>query len=90
MRPGKLFAVLTGYLFVMVSLIHSQAPQNVDWPAVAGNAAGTRYSALKQINASNVTQLQVAWTYDVGDAPGTGSRLWALGFSPRPRLLEQE
>ena len=31
----------------------------------------TRYSALKQINASNVNQLKVAWTYDVSDAPGT-------------------
>ncbi|MCM3881239.1 MAG: PQQ-binding-like beta-propeller repeat protein, partial [Vicinamibacterales bacterium] len=55
----------------MVSLIHSQAAQNVDWPVVAGNAAGTRYSPLKQINTSNVNQLQVAWTYDVSDTPGT-------------------
>ena len=30
-----------------------------------------RYSPLKQINASNVNQLQVAWTYDVSDAAGT-------------------
>ena len=30
-----------------------------------------RYSPLKQINASNVNQLQVAWTYDVSDGPGT-------------------
>jgi quinoprotein glucose dehydrogenase len=71
MRPWKLVAVLAGYLLLMVSLIHSQSAANVDWPVAAGNPAGTRYSALKQINASNVNQLTVAWTYDVSDAPAT-------------------
>ena len=71
MKSLKLCAVLAGYLFMMVSLTHSQAAPNVDWPVAAGNPGGTRYSALKQINASNVRQLQVAWTYDVSDAPGT-------------------
>ena len=71
MKQWKLAAVPVGCFFVTVSLIHSQSAPNVDWPVVAGNPAGTRYSALKQINASNVNQLQVAWTYDVSDAPGT-------------------
>ena len=30
-------------------------------------AAANRYSALNQINTSNVNQLQVAWTYRTGD-----------------------
>jgi quinoprotein glucose dehydrogenase len=38
-----------------------------DWPVYAGNSAGTRYSALKQINRQNASKLQVAWTYDTGD-----------------------
>jgi quinoprotein glucose dehydrogenase len=71
MKPWKLLAVLAGCLFMMVSLIHSQSAPDVDWPVAAGDPGGTRYSALKQINASNVKQLQVAWTYDVSDAPGT-------------------
>ena len=71
MKQWKLVAVPVGCLFVMVSLIHSQSAPNVDWPVVAGSPAGTRYSALKQINASNVNQLKVAWTYDVSDVPGT-------------------
>ena len=38
-----------------------------DWPTYGGNAAGTRYSPLTQINPRNVAQLKVAWTYDTGD-----------------------
>ena len=44
---------------------------NVEWPVVAGGPGGMRYSPLKQINASNVNQLEVAWTYDVSDGAGT-------------------
>jgi quinoprotein glucose dehydrogenase len=40
----------------------------VDWPVVAGDAHGTRHSALTQINRQNVRQLTVAWTYHTGDA----------------------
>ncbi|HWZ30469.1 MAG TPA: PQQ-binding-like beta-propeller repeat protein [Bryobacteraceae bacterium] len=40
---------------------------DVEWP-VNGGPGNIRYSALKQINASNVTRLQVAWTYDAHDA----------------------
>lgn len=43
------------------------APANVDWSSYLGDKARSHYSALKQINRSNVKQLQVAWTYDTGD-----------------------
>ena len=71
MKQWKPVAVPAGCLFVMASLIHSQPAPNVDWPVVNGGAGGAHYSALKQINAGNVNQLRVAWTYDVSDAPGT-------------------
>jgi len=37
-----------------------------DWPYVGGDAEGTRYSTLRQIDRSNVTSLQVAWTFHTG------------------------
>jgi len=37
------------------------------WERSHGDNAGTRYSALKQINRQSVTNLQVAWTYHSGD-----------------------
>ena len=43
------------------------APADVDWP-VNGGEGGRRYSSLTQITPDNVGQLQVAWTYDSGDA----------------------
>ncbi|HTP88411.1 MAG TPA: PQQ-binding-like beta-propeller repeat protein [Bryobacteraceae bacterium] len=58
-----------------------------DWPAYGGGPAQIRYSGLKQIDRGNVGRLQVAWSYDTGDAfPGsefqcnplvTGSVLYA-------------
>jgi quinoprotein glucose dehydrogenase len=38
-----------------------------EWPVYGGDPGNSRYSRLKQINRSNVTQLKVAWTYHVGD-----------------------
>lgn len=40
-----------------------------DWPAYGGDPEGTRYSALTQINRSNVSQLKVAWQYNPGEVP---------------------
>ena len=37
-----------------------------NWATQAGDYANHRYSDLKQINASNVGQLQVAWTMSTG------------------------
>jgi glucose dehydrogenase len=39
-----------------------------DWRVVGGSSLNLHYSALDEINKSNVSQLHVAWTYDSGDA----------------------
>jgi quinoprotein glucose dehydrogenase len=41
--------------------------QTVEWPAYGGGADEDHYSALTQINRDNVSQLQVAWTFDTGE-----------------------
>lgn len=38
------------------------------WAAVNGNETGNKYSSLAQIDTTNVQRLQVAWTYNTGDA----------------------
>jgi quinoprotein glucose dehydrogenase len=43
------------------------------WPAYGGGPEQIRYSSLKQIDRSNVTQLEVAWTYDSGETGGLQS-----------------
>ena len=72
MKHWKVGALAAGYLAFTMSLIYSQeAPRKVDWPVYGGDAGHTLYSSLKQINASNVNQLQVAWSYDAGDGSGS-------------------
>ena len=38
-----------------------------DWPYYGGDAGGSRYSPLTQINRSNVARLTLAWEYHTGD-----------------------
>ena len=45
-------------------------PSSQDWPGYGANPEGNHFSPLTQINRSNVTQLQVAWTFDTGEEGG--------------------
>ena len=69
-----------------------QAAPGEDWAAYGGNPEGTRYSALKQIDRSNVSRLQVAWTYDAAASDGRPvaavcrrSPSWSTGGSTATR-----
>jgi quinoprotein glucose dehydrogenase len=51
--------------------VQQQATQSsTEWPSYGGGPDGIRYSGLSQINRSNVSQLQIAWTFDPGEGPG--------------------
>ena len=45
----------------------SAAAARVDWPYYRGNLASQHYSPLDQINASNVSKLQVAWRFNTAN-----------------------
>ena len=45
----------------------NDSPDHVTWNDYLGAPDSAQYSALKQINKANVTQLQVAWTYATDD-----------------------
>jgi quinoprotein glucose dehydrogenase len=42
---------------------------------MAARKKSIRYSSLKQVNTTNVKQLQVAWTYHTADAEVKGSQM---------------
>src|ERR1700691_343336 len=42
-------------------------PGTGDWPVYGRDPAGTRHSPLAQINTTNVSNLQRAWTYHTGE-----------------------
>jgi glucose dehydrogenase len=48
----------------------SDAPgqDRTPWPEYGGGPDSSQYSPLKQINRSNVSKLQVAWSYPTGDS----------------------
>jgi quinoprotein glucose dehydrogenase len=58
-------------LFYSVQL-KAQTGQNTGWEVYGGSKKSIRYSSLKQVNTTNVKQLQIAWTYHTEDADPKG------------------
>ena len=60
-----------GLLFHASAQDHSSKADTADahkaWRNYGGSPDGTQYSGLRQIDRSNVKELQVAWTYRTGD-----------------------
>jgi quinoprotein glucose dehydrogenase len=60
-------------LFAALALLGppaAQTDQSRQWSAYGGGPEQMRHSSLQQINRGNVSQLQVAWTYDNGETGG--------------------
>src|SRR5258708_36496816 len=79
MRVGKAMpAVLFGAILLFslsrvstqTAATRQQSENPTEWSSYGGVPDGIRYSSLTQINRSNVSQLQVAWTFDCGEGPG--------------------
>ena len=67
----KLRLVIIAVITLAASLIgdSSQTQQQYsEWRMFGGGQENIHYSTLSQINRDNVDQLEVAWTYDTGDA----------------------
>jgi quinoprotein glucose dehydrogenase len=77
-------AALTCFACIGLAFIHAQwtpfsgplPPPNPtlaaaadDWPHYGNTLRGTRFSALQQITAANVSSLRVAWIYRSGETP---------------------
>src|SRR5215216_5578410 len=60
MRPAFL-------AFLAVGIAYAQQ-SHTTWKDHLGGPDSSHYSALKQINTKNVSQLQVAWSYETGDS----------------------
>src|SRR5690242_21507402 len=70
---ARLSVILT--LVLVVGVYRTRArpgpaspPSYRDWKVYGGGVDNIHYSALDQINRANVQRLEVAWTYDSGDA----------------------
>ncbi len=62
-----------------------------EWPTWGGPPGGAKYSALKQIDRSNVKDLEVAWSFRTGDYEGKMAPFGnSFGLQVVPILLEQK
>src|SRR6267378_832191 len=64
----------------------ASGPERQDWSAYGGAPENNHYSALAQINKSNVKRLAVAWKFDSGirgTQPDRGLAYWADGKDKR-------
>jgi quinoprotein glucose dehydrogenase len=67
---------------------YSQSKGETDWAAYGNDPGGMRYSALRQIDASNVAKLRVAWTFHTRDV-SDGSNGWKRsGLETTPILVD--
>ncbi len=66
------FRTALGLAGALAAVVGAKAQSAADkwWPGYGNGADNSRYFALTQIDKSNVTQLQVAWTYPYADAGG--------------------
>src|SRR5882672_5781114 len=77
MRDRKSFRLHLGLLCAAALGILSppsaqSQSKNTEWPSYAADLAGTRYRSLDQINATNFSDLEIAWrikTDNFGDRP---------------------
>src|SRR5690242_3101110 len=59
-----------------------------DWPVYGGDPGNSRFSPLKQINRSNVTQLKVAWIYHSGDMSDGSKYPVRSAFEATPLVVD--
>ena len=69
--------------------------RNRDWPVYGGGLDGTHYSPLRQINRSNVKQLQRVWSFDTGETGGLQTSPIVVhgvlyGISPSQKIFALE
>jgi len=75
----KMSAALSFVTFVALALLSRQASftaaaqvpaRMTDWPVYGGESSNDHYSSLTQIDRTNVSKLQIAWTFDTRETGG--------------------
>ena len=62
------------FLTLLAAACHPDKNANTNWSHYLGAPGSTQYSPLKQINKKNISQIQVAWTYNSGGADTVNNR----------------
>lgn len=62
-----IWTLLFPFLFFTACQPNSTAISDLSWPMYSADASGSKYSPLAAINTANVSQLELAWTFETGD-----------------------
>src|ERR1700733_14935034 len=64
---ARRFCGIAAFLVLAFSLVAPASPKDhTTWSTYLGSPDASHYSALRQIDRSNVARLQVAWSFDSG------------------------
>ena len=81
--------VLVFMLVVVLTSTASAQSTRQEWRFYGGDASGTRYSPLAEIDRSNVRRLERAWTYRTGELElGLASAPFRSAFSSTPLAVD--
>ena len=87
--PRILAAVMAGCHFLLFLAVSAASAQ--EWRFYGGDAGGTRFSKLQQIDRANVSRLKSAWTYHMGEADRGGNetdRHQVAPFESTPLVID--
>ena len=74
---------------VSATLCEAQAQEvPIEWPYVGSEQSHTKYSAATDITRANVTQLEVAWEWEVGELPLPESGTRPGAFQATPIMID--
>ena len=85
---NRLLPLTAVVLFHCCGFAVAQSAPAAGWSNYGGDAGGTRYSAARQIDGSNVAQLKVAWTYRTGAMEQQTNMVRKAAFEATPILVE--
>ena len=72
----------------IVAAIAAQPTQDVEWPFFGGDQAGSKYSALTEINRDNVGKLRVAWQWRTGESARAEYKTTPGVFEVTPLMVD--
>lgn len=63
-------------------------PPSIDWPYWGASQAQEKYSAATQITRGNVSNLAIAWRYEIGEKPLPEFNMRPAGFEGTPIMID--
>src|ERR1700724_1059764 len=86
----RLWLLTATAMVYWASFAVAQSAPDAGWPNYGNDAGGTRYSVARQIDRSNVAQLQVAWTYRTGAIDLQTDLVHKAAFEATPILVDNK